>query len=482
MISRLILFFVFSIVLGQISAQSDVRKTVSDLLAHPTFEYASVALSVKTIEGDNIIQFNANQKLIPASSLKLITTLLALDALGEDFQFTTHIGYSGNIDRAGNLNGNLIIIGSGDPTLGSRRFGKEEAWNKVLEEIISTVKDKGIKCIEGKVEVKTHVFEGQAICPSWPYADVANYYAGGAWGLNFNENKYDLHFSAAVPEGEVATLDHISPEIPNMVLTSEVVVDGPRTGDNAYIYGDAFNYSKIIRGTIPFSGDQFVIKGAIPNPPLSFAFLLEKELEKNGIKTKGSVVSKKPIKKSEFSALTNFKSPKLSRIVEEANLESINLYCEALLRMLGRKHKKEGSFEAGLEYVEEKLDEMGIPSNSYNINDGSGLSPRNTITANAFTSFLTSVSEDKEWKYLKKYIPQTGESGTVSNLLSNKKGQKKFFLKSGSMGGVLTYTGIFEAKSGKKYAISFMSNNHSNGNRSVRIEAEKVFEALYMGL
>lgn len=463
-------------------SQTGLDQKLEKILSHPTFEYASVGLSVKAIDGREVVNIAADKKFIPASSLKLITTFLALEEFGDDFTFTTRIGYAGQIDGAGTLNGNIIVMASGDPTLGSSRFGENHGWDNVLSMMISAIQKAGIKCVEGKIEIKTNVFHGQAICPSWPYSDVANYYGSGAWGMNFNENKYDLYFSPNIPQESVATLDHISPEIPNMYLQSEVIVKGPNTGDNAYIYGDAFNYSKIIRGSIPYSKKPFVIKGAIPNPPLSFGFVLENELAQKGIKCNGSIVSKDPIKKSEFHQLLFLKSPVLSKIVEEANFESINLYCEALLRMLGRKSKKEGSFDAGLEYVEESLEKKGIPKNSFNINDGSGLSPRTTITPSAFTQFLNDQYNQFGEKSLKKYIPNAGVSGTVKSMMTNKVGQKKFYLKSGSMGGVLTYTGIFESKSGKPYTICFMSNNHSKGNRSVRVQAENIFELLYQSL
>ena len=462
--------------------QSELNQKLEDLLSHSTVDYASVGLSVKSVDGEEVVNINADKKLIPASSLKLITTFISLEEFGEDYAFTTRIGYSGKIDRSGTLEGNIVVIGSGDPTFGAKRFGEENSWSEILKKIVASIKAAGIKCIEGKIEVKTNVFHGQAICPSWPYSDVANYYGSGAWGLNFNENKYDLYFSAKVPEAEIATLDHISPEIPNMNFSSEVIVKGPRTGDNAYIYGDAFNYSKTVRGSIPYSKKPFVIKGAIPNPPLSFGFLLEKALAKIGISSNGSVVSKAPIKKSAFTQLTSFNSPRLSRIVEEANFESINLYCEALLRLLGRKSKKEGSFEAGLEFVSEILEKIEIPENSFNINDGSGLSPRTTITPSSFTQFLNYQYKQMGQKTMQRYIPHVGVSGTVKSIMDKKRGQKKFYLKSGSMGGVLTYTGIFESKSGKQFTICFMSNNHSKGNRSVKVEAEKIFEALFDNL
>lgn len=479
---RLLILWMVFLACHPCDGQSEWQQEIKSILASSTFDYASVGLSVKSVDGNEIVNFDAGKKLIPASSLKLITTFLAIEEFGEDFSFTTRVGYSGKIDRAGTLNGNIVIIGSGDPTFGSSRFGDKKSWGTVLKKIVASIQSAGVRCIDGKIEVKTNVFHGQAICPSWPYSDVANYYGSGAWGLNFNENKYDLYFAEGIPEGTLATLDHINPEIPNMRILSEVEVKGPSTGDNAYIYGDAFNYSKVVRGSIPYTQRSFVIKGAIPNPPLSFGYVLENELAKSGISSNGSTVSEDPIKKSEFYQLENFKSPPLSRIIEEANAESINLYCEALLRLLGRKSKKEGSFEAGLEFVEEALEKKGIPKNSFNINDGGGLSPRNAITPSTFTQFLNAEYKQLGKKKLQKYIPHVGVSGTVKSIMANRSGQKKFYLKSGSMGGVLSYTGIFESKSGKQYSICFISNNHSKGNRRVKIEAEKIFEILYVNL
>jgi len=482
MIIRVLLLLIFLILTGQGFGQSELNQELKEIFQSSTFDYASVGLSVRSLDGNEVVAFQADKKYIPASSIKLITTLLSIEEFGEDFKFTTMIGYSGKIDRSGTLKGNLIIIGSGDPTFGADRYGDKYAWNTVLIKIVASIQDAGIKCIDGLIEVKTNVFEGQAIVPSWPYSDIANYYGSGAWGLNFNENEYDLFFTAKVAEGSIATLDQIIPEIPNMYLQSEVIVKGPNTGDNAYIYGDPFNYSKIVRGSIPYSEQPFVIKGAIPNPPLSFGFMLEHALTTKGIKSNGSIVSKDPIKRSEFVRLVSMKSPTLSRVVEEANFESINLYCEALLRMLGRKAMQEGSIEAGLKYVSETLQQKGIDKKSFNINDGSGLSPRNGITPSSFTQFLVGQYEKLGKRKLQKYIPHVGVSGTVKSLMAGKSGQKKFYLKSGSIGEVLSYTGIFKSKSDKMFTVCFMSNNHSSGNRSVRVKAEEVFELLYSSL
>ncbi len=475
----LIYFLAFQCVLG-ISQNNVLKSKIEATLKNEAFDYASVGISVRTLDGDEVVNIGGDKKLIPASSQKLITTFNAIDILGADYKFKTRIGYSGKIDRSGTLEGDLVVIGSGDPTFGAKRFGQD--WREIVKKIINAAKKKGIKCIDGNIDIRTNVFKGQPIPGSWPYGDVANYYGSGSWAFNFNENEYDLFFKPKVKEGQIAQIESIDPEIPYLKIESEVVTKGKNTGDNAYIYGDQYHYRKIVRGSIPYSSKSFKIKGSIPNPPLSFASLLSFELEENGILTNGLSITEHPIKKSDFEELLTIKSESLSQIVSEANFESINLYCEALLRLIGKKEKNEGSIDAGLEVISERLASIGIDKYSFRLEDGSGLSPRNNIAPSSFTTFLNIIAQQLGRDKMLKYIPQTGVSGTVSTLLQKKKSQKKFYLKSGSMGSVLSYTGLFQGKSGKWYAICFISNNHSHGNSAVKRKAEDIFELLYLGM
>lgn len=462
------------------SQKNEIKSKIESVLKNKAFDYASVGISVASLDGIEILSFEGNKKLIPASSQKLITTFYALDILGADYKFKTRIGYSGKIDRSGTLVGNLVVIGSGDPTFGAKRFGQD--WREIINQIVISTKEKGIKCIDGNIDIRTNVFDGQPIPGSWPYGDVANYFGSGSWALNLNENEYDLYFKPRVKQNQIAQVESIDPEIPYLRIDSEVVTKAKNTGDNAYIYGDQYHYNKIVRGSIPYSTKAFKIRGSIPNPPLSFAALLSEALEKEGIINNGLSITELPIKKSDFNELLSLKSESLSKIVSAANFESINLYCEAMLRLIGKKEKNEGSIASGLEVISEKLESEGIDKFSFRLEDGSGLSPRNSFAPSSFTLFLNGMVEKLGRENLLNYIPQTGVSGTVSTFLEKKKSQKKFYLKSGSMGGVLSYTGLFQGASGEWFTICFISNNHSHGNRAVKKQAEKIFELLYLEL
>ncbi len=468
------------LIIGNLSSQSLSHK-VDDILRDEVFDHASVGLSVRSLNGNEVISKNSDKKLIPASSQKLITTLTALDILGSEYRFKTRVGYSGSIDDDGTLNGDIVIIGGGDPTLGSARFGPENNWETILEKILRAIKDYGISCVAGVVEVRTNVFDDQAIGDNWPYADIANYYASGAWAINFNENSYKLDF---VPgeEGRVAKIKTIRPSIPWLSIESRVVIKGPKSGDHAYIYGDPYLFDKVVRGTIPWTKKGFTIKGAIPNPPLVFAEIISQKLKNIGIPNQGCRIVEIPVKKSDFQEIFILESPILGDIIKEANYESINLYCESIFKLMAKKVYKEGSFDKGVKVLQEALIKADIPAKTFHIEDGSGLSPRNTITPASFTKFLVFKAKTNGEKGTLPYIPRTGKTGTVKGMLKNKKSQTHYFLKSGSMGGVLSYTGYFKSKSGKPYAFCFISNNHEKKHATIRRKVEEICELLYGSL
>ena len=473
---RFLFILTLSIPLFLFGQSTDIEAKCNELFSKKAFDYSTHSLSVRSIDDDReIVGIRSDSKLSPASSLKLITNFIALQVLGEDYTFTTKIGYAGTIDDSGTLEGDIVVIGSGDPSFASLRSGKD--LSIVLDKIKNAVDKAGIKCIDGNISVRTNVFSGQAASGAWPYGDLANYYGSGAYALNFNDNEYNLYFKGSSREGQIAQVDHTAPYIPSLAVASEVVVKGPKSGDQAYIYGDQTNYAKIVRGSIPLTSKQFKIRGSIPNPPLTFAALLAKHLN---LKVQGINVNADPIKKSEFQQIATLKSKPLNQLVKDANLESLNLYCEAFLRLCAKKETGTGSLENGLDIIEQYLVKIGIDKRSFSLDDGSGLSPRNLITTSSFTQFLAHIAQSQK-KYTS-YIPQVSKEGTVTHFMTKQKGNTRFHLKSGSMGGVLSYTGAFTASSGKQYAISFIANNHSDGNYAIKVQIEKLFEVLYLNL
>jgi len=449
---------------------------VESILSSSVFDHASVGISVRDISNSNeVFGINSKKLLSPASSLKLITTFTALTILGEDFTFKTKLGYDGKIASDGTLLGDLVIIGGGDPSLAGPKSRSKMTLEELLNDIVATVKKAGITCIEGDLVVDNRIFDGQSIADEWNYNDIGNYFASGAWGLNINENLYWIDYQKNIKQGQKAVIQNIRPRIPQLTVQSEVKVASPKSGDNAYIYGGPQSSHKVVIGTIPQSTKVFSIKGSMPFPPLNAAEIVLNRLMKQKIKVGGTAVIDK--RRKSFEELKVYQSWPLSKMVKQANDRSINLYCDAMLRMIGKQKRRDGSIEWGKKHIKEHLKSLGLEHNELVQKDGSGLARENLITAALMTDFLAQKQSEYGPNILKR-LPQAGKEGTVKAMLGGATAGK-FYLKSGSFSGVQSYSGYMKGKSGKSYTICVMANNYTCSYRTMRNKLEQLMVKLY---
>ena len=121
LLSFTISLFICISVTGQnpTATNGDIPTAIKALMADPSISQSVLSISVCTEDGQTLAQVNPTTMLVPASNMKLITTGAALHILGGDFRYKTEIGYTGAI-QDGTLNGNIYIIGGGDPTIGSK--------------------------------------------------------------------------------------------------------------------------------------------------------------------------------------------------------------------------------------------------------------------------------------------------------------------------------------------------------------------------
>src|ERR1700749_294389 len=116
-------FILIAELAGAQTLQSKLQAAFNRLQADSQCKYASVSLTVLDAKtGETVFAANPNMGLATASTLKTITSITAFNILGKDFRYQTQFGYTGSIDAGGTLNGDLIIKGAGDPTLGSWRY------------------------------------------------------------------------------------------------------------------------------------------------------------------------------------------------------------------------------------------------------------------------------------------------------------------------------------------------------------------------
>jgi D-alanyl-D-alanine carboxypeptidase/D-alanyl-D-alanine-endopeptidase (penicillin-binding protein 4) len=420
--------------------------------------------------GKEIYSLNANKSLNPASSLKVITSFAAYDKLGKDFRFETEVFHTGKLLSDGTLEGDILIKASGDPTFGSKRIYGENANEKVFEQISKAIKTAGITCIDGDLVLDISIFDDYPTGENWPSNDLGNYYAAGAWPLNFNENEYDLYFNTQAKIGEVPTIVSANPKIPGLRYYNRLTIDKSSSGDQAYIHNGPYVYNKTILGTLPQGHTQYKIRGAIPDPPRYFVKALYNYLAINNIGLNNHRLSKNSIKKA--TILTTFSSEQLSKIVKLTNEESINLYADALLftmKSIGKENN-----------IKDILTNYGVDIHGINLYDGCGLSPQTTISVKAITTFISKWIQKYSFDEAGSLLAEGGKEGTVKSMFNNHKIKGHIWIKSGSMQGVLSYSGMMKSLKGKEIVFSFILNNCEKQKSLQRAKVEEFLEEIYL--
>ncbi len=479
---RIVLFFTLILSANILIAQNELQKAINSLAKDPVLGTGGFSMTVMDVTSGKVIATHQkDQGLIPASSLKVITTSTALAILGDDFRFKTELQYDGAIDANGVLDGNIYIKGYGDPTLGSDHFEKTISMEEVMGKFVEAIKAKGIRQINGKIIGDASFYNTMVDGRTWLWEDMGNYYGAGAWGLNIHENRYFLTFKRSTKQGEQPEIVNVEPYIPNLLHINEVTQGAKNSGDNAYIFGSIYNYTRFIRGTIPVGNSDFAIKGAIPDPPFFAAYYLMKELERQQIFTSKEATSLFELKRNTGIMQTNRQvlythfSPSLRDIVGITNMKSINLYCEAMLRYLGKEKKGEGSPEAGLDVLYSFLEDNGLKTEGFFIEDGSGLSPFNTVSTFQMASVMKDIARDK--KLLASFLPSlpvAAKSGSLSYMFKNTIASGKIKAKSGGMKRVRSYTGFVETNSGKLLSFSIICNHFTCKSAEMRRKMERV--------
>jgi D-alanyl-D-alanine carboxypeptidase/D-alanyl-D-alanine-endopeptidase (penicillin-binding protein 4) len=410
--------------------------------------------------GKVVFDKNSQFGLAPASCQKIITSGAAFELLGSDFRFRTDLGYRGKIEN-GVLKGDILIIGTGDPTLGSWRF-PDTREEFILSKFVNKIKELKVRQINNGIWIDGNEWSTQSIPDGWIWQDIGNYYGAGADRVNWRENQYDLVLRSGSIIGDRVQIVGTVPELANINLKSEVTTAGKGSGDNAYIYLPPGADGGVVRGTIPVEEKKFTISGSIPNPGFQLIHALTRELEKNKIHVPKNDTTDVPPFFDEPEIFSSIYSPTLDTINYWFLRRSINLYGEALMMGIAYEHLRFGSTEKGVALVKEFWAKQGIGKASINIIDGSGLSPQNRITTNALVKVLQ-YAKRRPW-YNSFYLS-----------LPTYNGMK---MKSGSIGGARSFAGYHTGKDGKEYIFAIIVNNYDGSGSAIVRKIYKVLDEL----
>jgi serine-type D-Ala-D-Ala carboxypeptidase/endopeptidase (penicillin-binding protein 4) len=459
LLRKIIFIGIFYMCSGIVLAQNKtatIQKKIIDWQNTPGLANASICISVSDNQtGEMLIKSEPQLSLVPASILKLVTTATALEIFGPDFQFETTLSYSGTI-RNDTLFGDLQIMGNGDPTLGSKYFPEHK---KFQEEWLKKIQQKSISVVMGSLILDATIYESQTIPNTWIWEDIGNYYGSGASGISVYDNLYEIHLKSKIEAGKQTEILKIVPEIPNLDLQNEVL-SSDINSDQAYVFGSPMENSRIIRGTIPKNRTDFVVKASVPDPSALLASEFRKKLTTNGIAVSG-VTKYEKAKIDSASQLSVIQSPPLREIIRVTNHESVNLFAEHLLKHIAFQKIGLGTTKDGCKFVVEFWKEKGLDMTGFFMNDGSGLSRFNAITASQMVTILNYMKTKSKYSTDFYESLATVGKGTLTVFKNENFPNECLRAKSGSMTRVRCYSGYLTTISCRELSFTIMLNNFS---------------------
>lgn len=381
--------------------------------------------------GQELFAHNSKQYFYGGSIQKIALSLCAINLLPKSFRFETRIEKRGFIDSNGLLEGDLWIIGGGDPTL----------CPKDLELGINELQKTGLKKISGKIYLDTTHFETARASRYWNFEDIANYYGAGAYGLSFNQNQYHITFKSGSKEGLPAQVIGLDPPLEDLLIHNEVTTGPQGSGDQAFVFGSEYSPLQYYRGSIPLEAETFSIKGALPDP----ALLIATQLSKAFLPSQGyEIVREKRALENRELLFSHF-SPFLHELIQQMNPISDNLIAEHLFKEIGA-----GQGHVAAKKIQEHLSSLGI---TCHIQDGAGLAKGNLFTPYSFTKLLRHLRSNSKYNDLINSLATPGK-GTLASFPPFKQAELK--AKTGSARQTLAIAGYLSTRNNQ---LDSTSNN-----------------------
>lgn len=473
MMLRYLFLFILICFHTLVFAQQDLGEKINKVFSREVYKNAQTGISIIDNTTGNVLYESNHQKLfIPASVMKLVTTASALEILGPNYRFKTRLYYSGKIEN-GILNGDLIIVGGGDPALGSDYFPEFYFTPHFLEKWARLIGEAGITSVAGRVVTDNSFYSNEQIPPTWNWEDIGNYYGAGANALAYHDNLLKITFQSPASPGMLTRIVSIDPEVKELSWQNEVrSSDIPR--DRAYVFGSPIDNRRIIRGTIPKNRSSFTIKASNPYPEKTLAEEFARHLSRVGIHVSGNISQEKVLLQN-MKLLAELQSPILSEIIKVVNHESVNLFAEHLVMQIAAEANGLGDRTVGLNLISEFWEEKGMNTSELFMEDGSGLSHFNAVTPSFINSML------RYMKITSTYSNQFFESLPVAGTGTLKAFNAPYFLenslrlKSGSMKRIRCYAGYIITQSGKDLSVAILINHFDGNHSKLMSELEKIF-------
>lgn len=439
------------------------------------FERMQWGVVVQSLDSGAILyRRNPSKLFMPASNMKIVTLAATAERLGWDYRYRTTLVSPATID-AGVLRGDLVVVGSGDPTINSRGGSP----TRVFEAWADRLKASGLQRIEGRIVADARAFEPEGLGAGWAWDYLGYDYAAPVGALQYNEDVADLIVKPGVTAGAPAGVE-VRPAESGLLVDNRVTTTAGGETDLELQRLPGSN-RLVITGSIAVGAKETRRMATVDDPALYFARVLRATLIAKGIAVSGDAANLEPASNPTAPAphvLLEHQSPPLADIATVLMKVSQNLYAETFLRTLGVPAG--GSARAGQKVVMEVLSAWGIPPEAYVLSDGSGLSRYNYVTPETLVTILRQMYRDpKHRQAFQVTLPVGGQDGgTIARRFKGTRAEGNVRAKTGSIANVRALSGYVTTLDGEHLVFSMIANNFTQPQATIDVATDLAVERL----
>lgn len=433
-----------------------ITNSIESLISDKTLKNTSVGIAIRSIREDKVLYtHNATQPLTPASTTKLFSTFSALYMLGGDYNVQTAVHTDAVGIQNGVLDGNIFLVGAGDPLL--------ETQN--IEQLAEQIRNLGITTIKGNVYGDASLFDN--ITDRYEYSgdDDRVQAVAPISALTLNHNTVTLLITSGNKIKSRARVQILPASEAISYAISATVKGSRRSRPNIQVQQSTGKDGKqhfSVSGTIP-PGRTVSYTYIITNPAYVAAGVLLNRLEATGINVVGKATVQPVPKATSRSLLTTYARP-LSEIVSFVNKNSDNFGAEHIFKMVGgTQHGSKNTAHAAIHCMDTLLMKCNIPFQGCQLNDGSGLSRRNLVSPSSLATLLTRAWNMPFAQTFVNSFSIAGIDGTLKKRMRGTPAEGNLIGKTGTLRNVSALAGYVTTLDGEHLAFSLLFNGDNVG-------------------
>lgn len=471
-----LLWFVLPLPADSLRGRSDLVEKVRALREELKLQKARIGLLAVDCEtGETLLGLEPREPLVPASNMKIVIAVAALQLLGPEHEFLTILSRRGDVDENGVLKGDLVVWSNGEPSISGRLY--DGNVTAVFERWGETLLEQGLRTVQGDLICDDTAFDRTFLHASWPEEQLWRWYCAPSGALSFNDNCIDVTTRPGPAPGEPAQVE-TAPVTSYCTLENDCET-GRKSDENTVVYlRQPGSMHLRVRGTCT---GKYTYSVTVENPTVYFGTVLRETLERKGLTIEGEVqLPEEPVRGEGLTALVRLRSP-LSEALGIMNRRSQNFYADQFLKLLGYEHSGKGSFRTGAEAVGRYLGDLGFSSRQFRIADGSGLSSENRLTAELLVRLLRSLLEHPAAQSFVESLPVAGQDGTLKHRLTREPYAGAICAKTGTTSLASSLSGYVMQEGSPRVAMAVLVNKQPSL-KDARAFQDRLFMAVHDAL